>query len=72
MDSVITECEVKRSTVDPAVMLVNVKYDNDSKWTLLRTFFPDEISFDPEEFIGLTEKDALEFCWNRDLEYLRS
>ena len=72
MPNIITECEIKRSTVDPAVMLINVKYDKDSKWELLRTYFPDEISFEPDEFIGLTDKEALSLCWERDLEYLRS
>ena len=72
MPNIITECEIKRSTVDPAVILINVKYDGDSKWELLRTYFPDEISFNPEEFIGLTDKEALSLCWERDLVYLRS
>lgn len=72
MPNVITECEIKRSTIDPAVMLINVKYDNDSKWNLLRTYFPNELSFHPDEFIGLTDTDALNFCWERDLEFLRS
>ena len=68
----ITECEIKRSIVDPSVMLINVKHENESKWNLLRTYFPNEISFVPDEIIGLTDKEALDFCWERDLEYLRS
>ena len=72
MLNTITECEIKRSILDPAVMQINVKHNNDSKWNLLRTYFPNELVFYPDEFIGLTDTDALNLCWERDLEYLRS
>ena len=72
MPNTITECEIKRSALDPTVMAIYVKLDDDSKWILLRTYFPDEISFQPDEIIGLTDSEALDFCWERDLEYLRS
>lgn len=68
----ITNCEIKRSTVDPSVMLVNVQYDNVPDWELLFTYFPNEIRFDKEELIGMTDKDALDLRLERDLEYLRS
>lgn len=35
-------------------------------------FYPDEISFTPEEFIGLTEEDAHHLKFLKDKEYLQS
>lgn len=38
----------------------------------LFTFFPDEISFNPEEFVGLTEQEARDLYHRKDVEYLKS
>ena len=38
----------------------------------LFSYFPDEIFFDPYEFIGLTEADAMTLYHVKDVAYLRS
>jgi hypothetical protein len=35
-------------------------------------FYPDEIMFEPHEFIGLTEREAHEAFIKKDIAYLRS
>ena len=65
----IVKCEIKKCISDPAVMGVFVWYDENSDWTLLFTYYPDELVFDKDEFIGLTDKEALDLHWQRDLEY---
>lgn len=38
----------------------------------LFTFYPDEISFTPNEFIGLTEKEAHDLFHKKDVRFLQS
>lgn len=38
----------------------------------LWNYYPDEISFTPREFIGLTLSDAEGLKYKKDIEYLRS
>jgi hypothetical protein len=38
----------------------------------LFSFYPDEISFSPEEFIGLTEREAVALFHRKDVSYLQS
>ena len=38
----------------------------------LFSYYPDELTFDPSEFLGLTEQAARELRQKRDIEYLRS
>jgi hypothetical protein len=38
----------------------------------LFSYYPDEISFQPAEFIGLTEREACLLRHRRDVAYLRS
>ncbi|RZU29091.1 hypothetical protein BDD14_6688 [Edaphobacter modestus] len=38
----------------------------------LFSFYPDEISFAPVEFVGLTEREACVLRHRRDVAYLRS
>jgi hypothetical protein len=35
-------------------------------------FYPDEISFRPQEFVGLTTSEAKTLKYNKDIAYLRS
>jgi hypothetical protein len=35
-------------------------------------FYPDEISFTPQEFVGLTTSQAKTLKYNKDIAYLRS
>ena len=39
---------------------------------LLYEYYPDEISFSPEEFIGLTVKEAITLKFNKDKYYLKN
>lgn len=39
---------------------------------MLFTFYPDEISFQAQDFIGLTEEEATLFKFGRDRAYLRA
>ena len=48
-----------------------VKFDTGEK-KMLFSYFPDEISFSPGEFIGKTEIDARKFFHQKDVAYLRS
>ncbi len=38
----------------------------------LFSFYPDEISFTASEFIGLTERQAVNLKYKKDLHYIRS
>ena len=49
---------------------VSVVYEDDTSEELFE-YFPDEISFTPEEFIGLTAREALDLKMKKDREYLR-
>jgi hypothetical protein len=50
---------------------VNVTYEDDTKEQLFE-FYPDEISFRAEEFVGLTRQEALDLRHKKDVSYLRS
>lgn len=39
---------------------------------LLFTYYPDEISFTPEELIGLTPKEAHHLKFTKDVAFIRS
>lgn len=52
--------------------IVGVVYDDGSVDDRLATYYPDELSFNEDEFIGLTKKEALDLMFQKDLEYLRS
>ncbi len=49
---------------------VDVMYDDGSVEMLFR-YYPDELSFEEHEFIGLTKNEALELFRLRDKAYLR-
>ncbi len=38
----------------------------------LFSYYPDEITFSPGEFVGLTPAQALNLRWRRDVAYLRA
>lgn len=44
----------------------------DKSEVLLFTYYPDEISFTPEEFIGLTVEEARHLKFVKDKKYLES
>ena len=44
----------------------------DGKEEMLFSFYPDEISFSPDELIGLTKKEASQLKFDKDKEFLQS
>ena len=50
---------------------VKVRFSNGVEKTLYE-FFPDEITFDSTEFIGIPEKAAIDLKFERDKQYLQS
>ena len=50
---------------------VIVKFDNEEEKTLF-DFYPDEISFEESEFIGLTEESARRLKFEKDKKYIHS
>lgn len=50
---------------------VCVTFDDGSKKSLF-SFYPDEIQFEPVEFIGLTEDQARLLRFKRDVRYIQS
>ena len=56
--------------LDPMPEVVATFEDGSTK--SLFSFFPDEVSFQPSEFIGLTEEEAHSLFQRKDTTYLRS
>ena len=50
---------------------VRATFENGKTKTLF-SYYPDEISFAPEEFIGLTEEEAHRLYSQKDIAYLQS
>ena len=55
---------------DPMPEVVATFEDDTTK--RLFSFFPDEVSFQPSEFAGLTEEEAHSLFQRKDTTYLRS
>ena len=49
-----------------------VTYENEEEEEMLFDYYPDEISFTPGEFVGLTRDQALRLRTKKDVAYLRS
>ena len=45
-------------------------FEDETKLVLFE-YYPDELSFDKREFIGLTKEEAMDLFHKRDKEYLR-
>lgn len=69
---IITECEIVQNGYRCDIIITS----NCDGWCedqkVLYSYFPDELSFHPAEFINKNECDALELCYRRDVQYLRS
>ena len=55
---------------DPMPEVIATFEDGSTK--TLFTFYPDEVSFTPSEFVGLTEAEAHTLFQQKDTAYLRS
>ena len=51
---------------------VIVTFEGSKENVDLFTYYPDEISFEPEEFLGLTKQQAYRLKFNKDLKYIQS
>lgn len=74
---IINRCKIGRyprkmpeGMLDPMPQ-VKVQFDDGSEKTLFE-FYPDELSFTEDEFIGLTEEQAHELRMKKDIEFLQS
>ena len=56
--------------LDPMPEVV-VTFEDGSTKTLF-SFYPDELSFSPTEFVGLTEEEAQGLRHRKDVNYLRT
>jgi len=63
--------EMPKSFFDamPKVMVV---YEGEVNESPLYEYYPDEISFTPDEFIGLTQAEAIHLKFKKDKKYLQS
>lgn len=59
-----------KSLFDP-MPEVHVTFEDGTSKTLF-SYYPDEISFIPEEFLGLTENEARNLYSQKDIAYLQS
>jgi hypothetical protein len=50
---------------------VHVTFEDGTETTLF-SYYPDELTFTPEDFVGLTEQEALGLKHQRDVAFLRS
>ena len=64
----IVKCEIKRGRF---MNIISVVYDDGSEKDGIGSYYPDELSFSEEEFIGLTEDQANKLMYERDKAYLR-
>lgn len=69
MEQKIIKCRIVHEHWEPSKVYVT---HEDGSEKLLTDYFPDEISFDESEFVGLTDDQALKMKQQKDIAYLRS
>ena len=69
MKKIIVDCNIVK---DRWMNYVSVVFDDGSSDDKFIIYYPDEIYFTADEFIGLTETEARDLFHQRDLNYLRS
>ena len=77
LEPVLVKCTIRpcprpmpEGMFDP-IPEVKVKFNNGDEKTLSE-FYPDEISFEESEFIGLTEESARRLKFEKDKRYIQS
>lgn len=58
-------------TIFDPIPTVSVKLDTGESKVLF-SYYPDEISFTEQEFVGLTEVQAVDLKYAKDLAYIKS
>lgn len=66
MDKKIVDCRIESSAVRNYVIVTM----EDKTEMILCSYYPDELSFEPEEFLGLTIYQARDLYHRRDVAYL--
>ena len=67
MDKKIVDCRIESSGLRNYVM---VTMEGGTEM-ILCSYYPDELSFEPEEFLGLTMYQARDLYHRRDVAYLK-
>jgi hypothetical protein len=62
--------KMPKNIFDPMPQVI-VTMEDGSEFNLF-SYYPDEISFSPEEFIGLTRMEAFELRHKKDVVYIQS
>lgn len=60
-----------KSFSDPMPQVM-VKFQGEQQEELLFEYYPDEISFRPSDFVGLTKVEGINLKFKRDKQYLQS
>ena len=68
MESKIIDCLI---TEERFINTITVAYD-DGSTEIIYKYYPDELYFIKDEFIGLTKKQAKVLTTQKDIAYLRS
>lgn len=68
MEKKIVSCSIERRRYD-CVIWVTVE---GGLTEAIYIYYPDELTFTEQEFVGLTKKEAKDLCHQRDVQYLRS
>jgi hypothetical protein len=77
MDAVELKIVSARITAMPkgyfdAMPQVWVTYEGSNEEKMLYEYYPDEISFRPQDFVGLTRSEAIHLKYKKDKAYLQS
>lgn len=67
MEKKIISCSIVTRKFDNRIYVTYEDGSNES----IYFYYPDELRFTEDEFIGLTRSEAQQLCYQRDLEYLR-
>ena len=66
MDKKIIDCRIESSGLRNYVIVTM----EDKTEMILCSYYPDELSFEPEEFLGLTIYQARDYYHQKDVAYL--
>ena len=69
MKKKIKQCAVNEGEYKNTISVI---YDDGSTDERFSSYYPDELYFKESEFVGLTEEQARDLIFRKDVEYLRS
>ena len=67
MEKKIISCSIERCRL---INKIYVTYEDNSTEKIY-IYYPDELTFSENEFIGLTREEAQLLCYQKDLDYLK-